>query len=105
VPALVDAALIEQAGGDSAGALALAETAGDAERAAGLFAEAADGWLDYGLVLEHGLALLGAGRCRSLLGLPDGRAALRDAHAVFIRLGARPLAAEAGGLLRAATGS
>jgi class 3 adenylate cyclase/tetratricopeptide (TPR) repeat protein len=168
VPALVDAALVEQARGDRAGALALAEeaarltaeraggdrfrgqyladlvrltvepapalardlvdhaqptatryrlaaltaravlaeTAGDAERAAGFYAEAAGGWLGYGQLLEHGLALLGAGRCRSGLGVEaGGRAALREAHAVFTRLGARPLAAEASGLLQAATGS
>jgi tetratricopeptide (TPR) repeat protein len=83
----------------------LAETAGDAERAAGLFAEAAGGWLAYGQVLEHGQALLGAGRCRGRLGHPEGRSELRDAHDLFTRLGARPLAAEAGGLLQAATGS
>jgi class 3 adenylate cyclase/tetratricopeptide (TPR) repeat protein len=83
----------------------LAETAGDAERAAGLFADAAGGWLAYGQVLEHGQALLGAGRCRGHLGHPDGRSQLRDAHALFTRLGARQLAAEAGGLLQAATGS
>jgi len=83
----------------------LAETAGHAEQAAGLFAEAADGWLAYGQLLEHGLALLGAGRCRGRLGHPDSRSALRDAHALFTRLGAHPLAAEAGGLLRAAPGT
>jgi class 3 adenylate cyclase/tetratricopeptide (TPR) repeat protein len=82
----------------------LAETAGDAEQAAGLHAEAAGGWLAYGQLLEHGRALLGAGRCRTRLGDPGSRAMLRDAHAVFTRLGAHPLAAEAEVLLRAAPG-
>jgi len=82
----------------------LAETAGRAEQAAGLFAEAAGGWLAYGELLEHGRALLGAGRCRGRLGHPGSRSALRDAHALFTRLGAHPLAAEAGGILRAAPG-
>jgi tetratricopeptide (TPR) repeat protein len=80
----------------------LAETEGDAERAAGLFTEAAGGWLAYGQLLEHGRALLGAGRCRARLGHPDGLPALRDAHALFTRLGAHPLAAEADRLLQAA---
>jgi hypothetical protein len=82
----------------------LAETDGDAQRAAGLFAEAAGGWLAYGQLLEHGRALLGAGRCRARLGDPGGRAALRDAHALFGRLGAQPLAAEAERLLHATQG-
>lgn len=80
----------------------LAETAGHPEQAAGLFDEAADGWLAYGQVLERGRALLGAGRCRGHLG---SRPALRDAHAVFTRLGAHPLAAEAGTLLQALPGN
>jgi tetratricopeptide (TPR) repeat protein len=77
----------------------LAETEGDAGRAAGLFAEAAGGWLAYGQLLEQGRALLGAGRCRTHLGDPAGRPALHDAHALFTRLGAHPLAAEAAALL------
>jgi ATP/maltotriose-dependent transcriptional regulator MalT len=76
----------------------LAEVAGDLARAAGLFDEAAGGWQAYGQVLEHGRALLGAGRAR--LGRADGPPALRAAHAVFARLGARPFAAEADALLR-----
>jgi ATP/maltotriose-dependent transcriptional regulator MalT len=40
---------------------------------------AAGGWLVYGQLLERGRALLGA-----------GRSALRDAHALFSRLGAHP---------------
>jgi class 3 adenylate cyclase/tetratricopeptide (TPR) repeat protein len=80
----------------------LAETEGDAERAAGLFTEAAGGWLAYGQLLERGQALLGAGRCCARLGHSDGRPALRDAHALFTRLGAHPLAAEADRLLQAA---
>jgi tetratricopeptide (TPR) repeat protein len=82
----------------------LAEMAGDAERAAGLHADAAGGWLAYGQLLEHGRALLGAGRCRARIGYPGSRAMLRDAHAVFTRLGAHPLAAKAEVLLRAAPG-
>ena len=64
----------------------------------------AGGWLAYGQLLEHGRALLGAGRCRAHLGRPDAGAPLRDAHALFTHLGAHPLAAEADRLLQAASG-
>jgi tetratricopeptide (TPR) repeat protein len=123
VPALVNAALVEQARGDRAAALALTEEAVrlTAERAGGhrfrgqhladlvrLTAEAAPA-LARDLVdqarptaTRYRLAALtaGAGRCRARLGHPGGRPALRDAHALFTRLGAQPLAAVAAALLQ-----
>lgn len=45
-----------------------AETDGDLGDAAVRYGEAAAGWSAYGHVLEHGLALLGAGRCLVRLG-------------------------------------
>jgi tetratricopeptide (TPR) repeat protein len=80
----------------------LAETAGDLEEAAVLYQEAAAGWSSYGHVLEHGLALLGAGRC--LLGRPEAASSLRQAHTIFGGLRARPQVAEADRLLGRAAG-
>jgi class 3 adenylate cyclase/tetratricopeptide (TPR) repeat protein len=161
VPALVNAALVEQAGGDKAAALALvaeaaqltadraggrrflgqhladmvrvaadpdpalaqdlieateptatryrlaattaravlAESTGDPETAAALHAQATDGWRAYGQVLEHGLALLGQGRCLAALARPDAADLLQAAHRHLKDLGARPPAAEASTLL------
>jgi class 3 adenylate cyclase/tetratricopeptide (TPR) repeat protein len=71
---------------------AIAEAAGD-PAADQLYADAADGWHLYGHVLEHGLALLGLGRCRQRAGHPDASAPLLAARAVFADLGAvMPLA-------------
>ena len=46
----------------------LAETGGDLAEAGSLYRQAAEGWSSYGNVLEHGLALFGAGRCLGRLG-------------------------------------
>ena len=71
---------------------AIAEAAGD-PAADKLYAEAAAGWQQYGHVLEHGLALLGLGRCRQRAGHPDTSAPLLAARTVFTDLGAAmPLA-------------
>jgi tetratricopeptide (TPR) repeat protein len=77
----------------------LAESSGELEEAAGLFAAAADGWGGYHQVLEHALALLGQGRCLTVLGRPEAPDALRVAHDHLKSLGARPSAAEATALL------
>jgi hypothetical protein len=66
------------------GRAALAETEGDLETAVRCYGEAADGWRDYGSVLEHAYALLGLGRCG------DAEAA-READEIFAGLGARPV--------------
>jgi tetratricopeptide (TPR) repeat protein len=77
----------------------LAEADGETERAGGLYRAAAALWEDYGSVVERGYALLGAGRC-------DGNATdLREARAIFSRLGAAALVAEADALLGDATAS
>jgi tetratricopeptide (TPR) repeat protein len=81
----------------------LAEVYGDLQEAAGLFAEAAQRWDEYGFVLERGQALLGLGRCRLALGAADATGPLADAREVFARLGARPLAAAAEQLLAQAS--
>jgi tetratricopeptide (TPR) repeat protein len=77
----------------------LAEARGEPEGAAGLHAEAAQRWAEYGFVLEHGQALLGHGRCLVALGRPGAARALEDARKLFEGLGAAPLVAEADTLL------
>jgi class 3 adenylate cyclase/tetratricopeptide (TPR) repeat protein len=72
----------------------LAEAQGDLKPAADLHAQAATGWSNYGSVPEHGQALLGLGRCLALLQDPQARDRLREARAIFARLGARPLVSE-----------
>ena len=49
----------------------------------------------YGHVLEHGQALLSAGRCQLRLGRPQAAPLLEEARTVLASLGARPLLAEA----------
>jgi hypothetical protein len=77
----------------------LAESGGELERAAGLYAEAAEGWGRYRQALEHALALLGQGRCLTGMGGSEGKRVLRVAHERLKALGARPSAAEAAALL------
>lgn len=73
----------------------LAEARGEVEQAADLYAEAAQRWTEYGHVLEHGLAHLGAGRCLGVLGRREEAIPhLTEARAIFARLDARPLVAE-----------
>lgn len=82
----------------------LAETRGDVEAALGGYAAAADRWREFGVALEQGQALLGAGRCAARLGggaRATGRAALGRARAIFDRLGASELLAESDRLLDA----
>ena len=77
----------------------LAEADGDREAAVRLHEQAAAAWEAYGHLAEHGLALLGAGRCLRRLGRPEAAARLRAARAVFERLRAGPLREEAGAWL------
>ena len=70
-----------------------------ADEALGLYAEAAERWAGFGFVLEHGHALLGAGRC--LLGLGRAREAaarLAAARDVFAGLQAQALVKDADAL-------
>jgi class 3 adenylate cyclase/tetratricopeptide (TPR) repeat protein len=80
----------------------LAESTGEVEEAASLFATAAEGWGAYRQVLEHALALLGQGRCLAATGRDEAAHVLRVAHERLKALGARPSAAEAAALLAAA---
>jgi class 3 adenylate cyclase/tetratricopeptide (TPR) repeat protein len=71
------------------------EARGDPEEAAALYGQAAKGWQEAGHLLERGQALLGWGRCLHRLGRAEAGARLREARAAFMRLGCRPLTAEA----------
>jgi tetratricopeptide (TPR) repeat protein len=83
---------------------ALAELGGDLEGAVEGYDEAAGRWKEFPHVLQHGLSLLGAGRCLLELGRPnEAGERVRSAREVFGRLGAAPLVAEADGLLERAT--
>jgi tetratricopeptide (TPR) repeat protein len=77
-----------------------AETDGEIEEAAGLFADAAAVWGSIGVPYERAHALLGRGRCLLAQGrVPDAAAALNEAQTVFARLRARPALLEAEALL------
>jgi tetratricopeptide (TPR) repeat protein len=76
------------------------EAQGDLEAAVDLYADAAKRWSDYRSVPEHGLALLGLGRCLEQLGRPTGHRRLVEARAIFVRLAARPLLAATDGWLQ-----
>jgi class 3 adenylate cyclase/tetratricopeptide (TPR) repeat protein len=65
-----------------------AEAAGRTDEAAALYREAAERWEAYGSVVEQAYALLGLARCG------DAKA-LRQAEAIFARLGAAPVLARA----------
>jgi hypothetical protein len=67
----------------------LRESEKDVDGAAALYRDAAEGWVQWGSVVERAYALLGLGRCA---GDED---ALREAAAVFERLQAKPLTAVA----------
>ena len=72
----------------------LAETRGDLPEAARRYDDASGRWRSFGVVLEHGQALLGLGRCATRLGRPPAREPLLQARETFARLGARGLVAE-----------
>ena len=72
----------------------IAEREGDLDRAVLLYREAANGWGQYGHVLERAQALFGWGRCLVYLDRPQAGSALREARAVFTRLGAQTLMTE-----------
>jgi tetratricopeptide (TPR) repeat protein len=64
------------------------------------YTEAAERWREFGHVFEHGLALLGTGRCLLSLGRAgEARSAFSSAKEIFARLGAQPLVAESDALL------
>ena len=79
----------------------LAESAGELERAAEQFADAAARWHDFGVPYEEAQALLGQGRCLVALDRGLGAVApLAAAREIFVRLGAKPALAETDELIR-----
>jgi class 3 adenylate cyclase len=72
----------------------LIEAGGDHAQAAGLYAEAAARWREFGNVPERAYALLGQGRCLSALGRPEAEAPLREARDLFASMGYKPALAE-----------
>ena len=82
----------------------LAELEGDVAAAAERYEDAAERWGAFPSVLEHGLALMGAGRCLPVLGRQnEGTERLRAARERFGALKAAPLVAEVDDLLARAT--
>jgi hypothetical protein len=82
----------------------LAEMEGDDEGASAAYQDAADRWEAFPAVLEHGLALMGVGRCLMALGKQSqGTDRLRAARGRFGALKAAPLVAEVDELLARAT--
>jgi class 3 adenylate cyclase/tetratricopeptide (TPR) repeat protein len=82
----------------------LAELEGDLTAAVERYEDAAERWGAFPSVLEHGLALVGAGRCLSVLGRQnEGTERLRAAGERFGALGAAPLIEEVDDLLARAT--
>jgi class 3 adenylate cyclase/tetratricopeptide (TPR) repeat protein len=73
----------------------LQEAAGKVETALETYVRAAEGWREFGHVLESGRTALGAGRCLVQLGRPEAVERLNEAHSAFVGLGAAPLVAEA----------
>jgi class 3 adenylate cyclase/tetratricopeptide (TPR) repeat protein len=69
----------------------LAEARGESEKALQGYEQVARDWADYGNVLEHALALYGAGRCLTELGrAPEGSERLATAKEVLVELDAMP---------------
>ena len=77
----------------------LTEASSDPRTAAALFAEAAEGWRDLGIVPERAYALLGQGRCRVAVGDPTARTVLLEARDLFASLGYQPAIAQTDSLL------
>ena len=76
-----------------------AELAGDHGCAAVIYADAARRWAQFTHVLEHAYALLGRGRSLARFADANAEQPLREARAMFERMGARPRINECDGLL------
>jgi class 3 adenylate cyclase/tetratricopeptide (TPR) repeat protein len=82
----------------------LAESSGQLEEAAWLYAQAAQRWERFEDAIERGRALLGAGRCQlGMRRFSEAVEQFRRAEEIFARLGARPLIEEADALQQKAT--
>ena len=77
----------------------LAEATDGPAEAAGVYADAAERWREFGNVPERAFALLGRGRCLLALGRPEAGESLRAAHDVFAEIGYKPALAETEALL------
>ena len=77
----------------------LAETRNEHAEAAGLYADAAGRWREFGDVPERAYALLGQGRCLQVLRDPAAGESLHEARALFGSLGYGPALAETEALL------
>ena len=83
---------------------ALSEHRGQHQTAVVGYADATHRWGEFGVVPEHGFALLGQGRCLIHLGQPhQATTLLHQAQACFTDLGAMPALAETDTLLEQAT--
>jgi len=78
---------------------AIAEAEGRLDEAMAAYADRAAGWLRYGSIPEHALALLGQGRCLRALADPGADEPLARAREAFEGLGAAPFVAEVDELL------
>jgi hypothetical protein len=81
----------------------LAESENDFKHANDLYTEAVLAWSVMGNNLEHGYGLLGSGRCLLAMGHADAVATLAEARAIFARMGATALVADADEVLARAT--
>jgi class 3 adenylate cyclase/tetratricopeptide (TPR) repeat protein len=77
----------------------LAEAGGDPVAAVRLYAEAAEGWEEFGNVPERAYALLGRGRCLQALGEGEAEQPLRVARELFALMGYRPALVQTEALL------
>jgi class 3 adenylate cyclase/tetratricopeptide (TPR) repeat protein len=81
----------------------IAEARGEHAYAAETYGGAAETWRKFGFVPEEAYALLGRGRCLVALDEHGADAPLRDARAIFDRLGMRPNVAECDSLIARAS--
>ncbi|HEV2686858.1 MAG TPA: tetratricopeptide repeat protein, partial [Actinomycetota bacterium] len=71
------------------------EAKGDPVQALDRYLDSAERWAAFGLPIERGFSLMGAGRCHRALGRADQASArFEEARAIFGSLGALPLVAE-----------
>lgn len=77
----------------------LEEARGNHSQASNLFGDAAQGWHDFGHLLEEGHSQLGAGRCLLRMGKAEALDHLQRAQGIFRRLDARILLTETDGWL------
>ncbi len=79
----------------------LAEADGEHTEAVPLYAAAAERWREFGNVPERAYALLGQGRCLSVIGSPDAQQPLQEARELFGSMGYQPAVAETEALIEA----